>query len=87
MPHPGEPDDKYYKFLSGIGMQEPKEKFTAKARGCGYRRERVFSVQSTIEWSCHAKGSPSKGTLRQYGGNQDKPHYIPRSTSSKSLKI
>lgn len=89
MPHPGEPDEKYYKFLSGIGMQLPKEKIYSQGERLWLpSRTGVQRSEARSNGRVTLRGSPSKGdTLRQYGGDQDKPHYIPRSTSSKSLKI
>lgn len=89
MPHPGQPDDKYYKFLSGFGMQEPKEKIYSQGERLWLpSRSGVLRAEAIANGRVALRGSPSKGnTLRQYGGDQDKPHYIHRSTSSKSLKI
>lgn len=89
MPHPGEPEDKYYKFLSGFGMQEPKEKIYSQgerlwlpSRAGHQRSDAIANGRVTL------KGSPSKDrTLRQHGP-EDKPHWADRSRgSSKSFNL
>ena len=88
MPHPGVPDDKYYKFLSGFGMQEPTEKIYSQGERLWLpSRAGLQRSEAIANGKVSLKGSPSKiGTLRNFGP-EDKPHWTDRSRNPKSFKM
>ena len=79
-------DDKYKKFLSGFGMQEPNEKVYSQAERL-WLPSRVGLVRSkAIVDGKVTVNSPIKGQALRQHGPQDKPHFVPRSNSSKTMR-
>ena len=89
MPHPGHPDEAYRKFLAGFGMQEPWERVYSQGERLWLpSRASVKRSSNIANGTVALRGSPSKGTtLRQFGGGQDRPHAVSRTTNGTSMRF
>jgi hypothetical protein len=89
MPHLGEPDEKYRKFLSGIGLQLGNEKvYSQPERLWLPSRAGLTRSQNIAQGTVKLAGSPSKGaSLRQSGVGQDSSHGVFRASSTKTMRM